>query len=132
MKPPRAKSTIFKAIVALLFLLFAYVQLNDPDPLIWFSIYLVVAIFSIASIFRKIPGLLLYGFGIVLLFYASMHFEYFIEWLMSEDKGDLFGEMKEDKIYLEGTREFLGLVIALAALTWIAVQQKTHPVENGF
>jgi hypothetical protein len=108
------------------------VQLNDPDPFIWVSIYLVIAIFSLVSIFRKIPRLLLYGFGIVLLFYASMHIEYFIAWLMSENKSDLFGEMKEDKIYLEGTREFLGLVIALAALAWIAVQQKTHPVKNGF
>ena len=132
MKLPGTKSTLFKAIAALVFLLFAYVQLNDPDPFIWVAIYLITALFFVVSIFRKIPRLLLYGFAIVLLFYATMHVEYAIEWLMSENKGALFDEMEEDEIFLEGTREFLGLLIALAAVAWIAIQQKTHPVQNGF
>ena len=30
--------------LAILFFLFAYVQLNDPDPVIWFSVYFIVAL----------------------------------------------------------------------------------------
>ncbi len=119
-------SSILNAALTLIFLLFALVQLNDPDPAIWFSIYLLTAVLCAVSIFREIPLALLYGFGLVMLFYASIHLEFAIEWLMSEDKSELFGEMQEDKYYLEGTREFLGLLIALTTLVFLIKQQKTH------
>ncbi len=108
--------TIVNIFLSLIFLLFAFVQLNDPDPVIWFSIYLLTAALCTLSIFRKIPLVLLYGFGLVLLFYAATHLEYALEWMMSDNKGELFGEMQEDKHYLEGTREFLGLLIAIFAV----------------
>lgn len=125
--------SIINVLLSLTFLLFAIVQLNDPDPVIWFSIYLLTAVLCIVSIFRKIPLVLLYGFGLVLLFYSAMHLEFAIEWIQSEDKSQLFGEMQQEKYYLEGTREFLGLVIALATLVFLIKQQKTHSLnENGF
>jgi len=119
--------TIVNLILALIFLMFAYVQLNDPDPAIWFSIYLLTAVLCGVSIFRKIPLALLYGFGLVLLFYAAMHLEFAVEWLISDNKSELFGEMQEEKYYLEGTREFFGLLIAIGALLFLIQQQKTHP-----
>lgn len=117
-------STIVNAILALIFILFAFVQLNDPDPFIWFSLYLLIAILCVASIFRKVPLALLYGFGLVLLFYAAMHLEFAIEWFLSEDKSELFGEMQKDKYYLEGTREFLGLLIVILAVAYLILQNK--------
>ncbi len=119
--------TVVNIFLALVFILFAIVQLNDPDPAIWFSIYLLTAVLCAVSIFRKIPLALLYGFGLVLLFYAAMHLEFAVEWILSENKSELFGEMQEEKYYLEGTREFLGLLIAIAALVLLVTQQKTHP-----
>jgi hypothetical protein len=65
---------------------------------------------------------LLYGFGLVLLFYAAMHLEFAIEWLMSENKSQLFDEMQNDKYYVEGTREFLGLLIALVTNIYLIFQ----------
>ncbi len=128
----QTRSLLINVLLALIFILFAIVQLNDPDPFVWFTLYLLVALFSLISIFREVPRPLLYGFGLVLLFYAAMHLEFAIEWIMSENKGELFGEMQEEKQYLEGTREFLGLLIALAALAYLIQQQKTHSrVENG-
>ena len=125
--------TVVNIFLALVFILFAIVQLKDPDPIIWFSIYLLTAVLCAVSIFRRIPLALLYGFGLVLLFYAAMHLEFAMEWMLSEDKSELFGEMQEDKYYLEGAREFLGLLIAIAALMFLIQQQKTHPrQENGF
>ena len=124
--------TVVNIFLALIFFLFAIVQLNDPDPVIWFSIYLLTAVLCAVSIFRKIPLALLYGFGLVMLFYAAMHLEFAVEWLMSDNKSELFGEMQEAKYYLEGTREFLGLLIAISALVLLITQQKTHSrLENG-
>ena len=124
--------TVVNIFLALIFLLFAIVQLNDPDPVIWFSIYLLTAVLCAVSIFRKLPLALLYGFGLVLLFYAATHLEFAVEWILSENKSELFGEMQEDKYYLEGTREFFGLLIAIAALAFLVKLQKTHSrAENG-
>lgn len=122
-------STIVNIFLALIFILFAFVQLNDPDPFIWFFIYLLTAILCTASIFRKTPLALLYGFGMVLLFYAAMHLEFAVEWLMSENKSELFGEMQKDKYYLEGTREFLGLLIAILAVTHLIFQNKKQTTK---
>jgi hypothetical protein len=133
MKHLGTSRTVVNIFLALVFILFAIVQLNDPDPVIWFSIYLLTAVLCAVSIFRKLPLALLYGLGLVLLFYAAMHLEFAVEWILSENRGELFGEMQEDKYYLEGTREFLGLLIAIAALMFLIQQQKTHPrKENGF
>ena len=116
--------TVVNIFLALVFILFAIVQLNDPDPAIWFSIYLLTAVLCAASIFRKIPLALLYGYGLVILFYAAMHLEFAMEWMLSENKSELFGEMQEDKYYLEGTREFLGLLIVILAVVYLLVQNK--------
>jgi hypothetical protein len=116
--------TVVNIFLALVFILFAIVQLNDPDPAIWFSIYLLTAVLCVASIFRRIPLNLLYGFGLVLLFYAAMHLEFAMEWMLSENKSELFGEMQEEKYYLEGTREFLGLLIVILAVVYLLVQNK--------
>ena len=116
--------TVVNIFLALVFILFAIVQLNDPDPAIWFSIYLLTAVLCAVSIFRKIPLVLLYGFGLVLLFYAAMHLEFAMKWMLSENKSELFGEMQEDKYYLEGTREFLGLLIVILAVVYLLVQNK--------
>ncbi len=124
MKRLQTRSLLINVFVALIFILFAIVQLNDPDPFVWFTLYLLVALLSLVSIFREVPRPLLYGFGLVLLFYAAMHLEFAVEWIMSENKGELFGEMQEEKQYLEGTREFLGLLIALAAVAYLIQQRK--------
>ena len=118
-------STIFNLFLFLIFFLFAIVQLNDPDPYAWFTIYLVTSILCAVSVFRKIPPPLLFGFVLVLIFYAAMHIEFAIEWFYSEDKGELFGGMKQEKPYLEGTREFLGLLIALLSLFYLIRQNQT-------
>ena len=132
MKHLGTSRTVVNIFLALVFILFAIVQLNDPDPVIWFSIYLLTAVLCAVSIFRKLPLALLYGLGLVLLFYAAMHLEFAVEWILSENRGELFGEMQEDKYYLEGTREFFGLLVAIGALLFLIKQQKTHSrAENG-
>ncbi len=124
MKQLGTAQTVVNIFLALVFILFAIVQLNDSDPAIWFSIYLLTAVLCAASIFRRIPLTLLYGFGLLIFFYAAMHLEFAMEWMLSEDKSEIFGEMQEDKYYLEGTREFLGLLIVILALIYLVYQNK--------
>lgn len=124
MKQLGTAQTVVNIFLALVFILFAIVQLNDPDPAIWFSIYLLTGVLCAASIFRRIPLTLLYGFGLLILFYAAMHLEFAMEWMLSEDKSEIFGEMQEDIYYLEGTREFLGLLIVILALIYLVYQNK--------
>ena len=51
-------------IVCVVFLLFAFVQLNDPDPYVWVAIYGLIAIFfAVVTICIIISG---YVFNLIL------------------------------------------------------------------
>jgi hypothetical protein len=101
-------------------------QLNDPDPVIWFTIYALVAIVCLLANFIKIPKSILILFLILIFLYATFHFSYLINWLQTDHKEELFGEMVYDKPYLEGTREFLGLVLTFLAILY----QVRKPVKR--
>ncbi|MEW4924012.1 transmembrane 220 family protein [Algibacter sp. 2305UL17-15] len=95
-----------------LFVVFAIIQLNDPDGILWFSIYFLVALIHLISNFKAISKFILISVIIGLLIYSAFHFSLFIEYMQTENKEEIFGEMVYKKPYLEGTREFLGLFIA--------------------
>ena len=107
---------IFNIICFLLFTLFAVVQLNDPDPILWVVIYLSVGIVCLISNHILIPKVLISLFVIGLAIYAAMHFNLFLDWLYTENKSEIFGEMIYEKPYLEASREFIGLCLAILAL----------------
>ncbi len=106
-------------IMSGIFLLFAYVQLNDPDPYVWILVYGLVAIFFAVSIFVRIPKIIVQGVILAFGLFAFYHAGYFYDWLLSNDKSELFGDMIYDKPYIEGTREFMGLLIAIGALIYL-------------
>lgn len=99
-------------ILSTLFILFALLQLNDPDGLLWFAIYFVVAAICLYHNFKSISKSFLILVIIALIAYSAFHFSLFIEYLNTENKEEIFGEMVYEKPYLEGSREFLGLLIA--------------------
>ena len=49
---------IFASVACLLFTGSAVVQLNDPDPIRWFSLYASAALLSATSMFVSVPGYL--------------------------------------------------------------------------
>lgn len=122
------KSKFVNAVLAILFFAFAYLQLNDPDPLVWFSIYGLVGLFFLIALFRGVPIFLLYLTLSGLLLFALYHLPYFYEWMSSDHKEELFGEMKQDRYYIEGTREFLGLLIAFGALLFLLRQTRLRQI----
>ena len=99
-------------ILFLLFAIFALLQLNDLDGELWFSIYLIVSLLCLYNTFKAIPKSILILSIIALMTYSAFHFSLFIDYLNTDNKEEIFGEMVYDKPYLEGTREFIGLLLA--------------------
>jgi hypothetical protein len=104
-------------LLALAFALFAAWQYNDPDPWVWASLYGFVAAVCGYALFKTLhPGVLLAGMLVCLLWGASLLPE-FIGWLRM-GAPSITGSMKAEAPHVEFTREFLGLLICLAALAW--------------
>jgi hypothetical protein len=62
---------IYSSIVFFLFSYFAYLQLNDPDPALWFTLYISVAILGLIHFFQNLPSSIIWiFFG----FYSGMAF----------------------------------------------------------
>lgn len=119
MTTTRKKSRkVINYILFIIFALFAILQLNDPDPILWSSIYGIIACTFLYANFKQIPHLFIWLAIIVLIIYAGVHFSYFMDWIQIENKNEIFGEMVYEKPYLEGTREFLGLLLAAIALLY--------------
>ena len=111
-EPLSQQKKITNFILCIVFIIFALLQLNDPDGVLWFSIYFIVALICLYNNFKPVPKHLLILTIIALLAYSTFHFSLFIDYLETENKEEIFGEMVYDKPYLEGTREFIGLLIA--------------------
>jgi hypothetical protein len=108
---------IINFLLALMFLAFAFVQVNDPDPLIWILIYGNMAVLCILAMFRMRFKIWLVASGVFYLIYASFLFPGALEWFQSPDKSLLFDDLaKMQNLYIEETREFLGLVICMVVL----------------
>jgi hypothetical protein len=104
-------------ILAVMFLAFAFVQVNDPDPLLWILIYGAMAVVCVLAAFdyssRIAMVILLVGF----LAYSILLLPGLREWLAQDDKSVLFDDIaKMQHLYIEEAREFLGLIICIVVL----------------
>jgi len=112
---------IINILLALLFALFAYFQVNDPDSISWVILYGYVAVMAGMAAFERFNlALLIPGIVIFALYFLYLT-PSIIDWFASDD--NLVGvEMTDDKPYIEKTREAFGLLMALAALIFVFVQ----------
>ena len=106
---------ITNIILTALFLLFAIVQFNDPDPYYWVAIYGAVALvsgFAVAGRYNKTAILVLAGICII---WMATLIPGVIDWI---EKGmpSITGTMKAESPHIEYLREFLGLLLILLAL----------------
>lgn len=108
--------------LALLFLVFACVQLNDPDPWSWVLLYGLTALAFLISVKRNLPkrilqaGLL--GIGIAMLLLLPD----FVNWV-EMGMPTITASMKAEAPHIELTREFLGLLITATAWYWLLKQK---------
>ena len=103
---------IVNIVLAAMFLLFAFVQINDPDPVLWILIYGSMAVFCVLAAFRyyyKAPMIILF---IALAAYSMMLIHGVREWMAQPDRSILFDDIaKMQHPYVEEAREFLGIMI---------------------
>lgn len=102
---------------ALMFMAFAALQVNDPDPILWILIYGVMAVVSVMAIFDYYNRKLMTGLTVLFAAYMIILFPGVSEWLQQDNKSALFDDvMKMEYPYIEESREFLGLLICLVVL----------------
>lgn len=116
---------IFNFVLAVMFLIFAFVQINDPDPIIWILIYGAMAVVCVMAAFEFYPRKFLIGLAVVYLLYSIYYFPGVQEWLQQDRKSDIFDNLaKMEHSYIEESREFLGLIICVTVLALQLVRSR--------
>ena len=128
------KNKTISIVLSATFLIFAYLNLNDSDPLLWVSLYVFIAMVHFLGIFNtyfpspfNLSSTWLKFYIVIslsLLAYGCFYIPDLIIWLSASDKIDLVGKMKAEKSYIEGTRELGGLFIASASMVYQYLRQK--------
>ena len=99
-----------------LFLVMAFIQLNDPDPALWVLLYLSIAILPAACFWqRRLPIFWGVSAGIAAACLA-LSFAGFVDFIRFGDYASIGGDMTAEKPYVESAREFLGTLIGVSCL----------------
>lgn len=106
-------------LVALVFLLFAYWQLNDPDWPFWVAMYGSVSVIAAWWAFGRPPRLLVYAALIVSVLWMGSLVPDLIDWI-NDGAPTIAGQMKAESPHIELTREFFGLLICSLTLAGYA------------
>lgn len=114
----KTASSIFFGIWSILFTISAYLQINDPDPFIWVSIYLIAAVMSALAAMHRYPLIPLVLIAVLCLIGSIYYFPPSVsDWIAQEwQQQDL--TMKTAS--MEESRESLGLLL-IAVVTGVAI-----------
>ena len=125
---------IFNLFLAVLFFLFAAVQLNDApgDVLFWFLVYAFVGVVSAFGAFNRYNmWVLLLGIAVV-VYELFRKFPTFAQWI-GDGMPSITGEMKATSPHIELAREYLGLIVCLGVLIFHYVRcSKIRKKETPF
>lgn len=117
---------VLNLILAALFILFAVVQYNDPDPWGWAALYLyVAAACGMAAFGKSNKIMLLIGLGVSAIWMLTLVPD-FIHWVQM-GMPTIVAHMKAEAPHIELTREFLGLVVCMTALGWQLYRLRKSP-----
>lgn len=109
--------------LSILFLSFAALQYNDPDPFIWGTYYVLIAVICF-FIFR---GKYIKWITIAALtgscIWAISYLPGVLEWF-AQGRPNIAGAMKAETPYIENMREFLGLCICILVLGFAVLKKK--------
>jgi hypothetical protein len=112
-------------LLTIMFLGFSAVQINDPDPVVWILIYGSMAAVCVMAAFKYYLTWLMIVQAIVYIGYAYTLFPSLRIWINSSDRMMLFDDFaKMQNLYIEESREFLGLMICLVVLGMYALRSR--------
>jgi len=120
---------IFNYFFCFVFIVFAALQYNDPDPYVWMPIYLYSAVLCyLAAKKRYYPKAYAIGIIVYLLYALYLFFDKtgVLDWAKEHGGENIAQTMKATKPWIEETREFFGLLILVVvlALNWIVSKRK--------
>lgn len=108
-------------------MVFAGVQLNDPDPLLWTFIYFSVAGVCVLGFFSRFYPKLTLALALVLVVYSLWFVPGVRQWLGQDNRVQLFDNVaKMEHPFIEESREFLGLWIAALTLFFYALRGRAR------
>jgi hypothetical protein len=121
----------FNIFFSVVFILFAVVQYNDPDPYLWIPIYLYPALLCYLKFIQKPISRIAYWaaflvFGVYAI-YKMFDTNGIIDWVQFHNASNIASTMKAEKPWIEESREFFGLVIILIVLGINYIQKSNHP-----
>lgn len=123
---------VLNLVLAAFFLLFAFVQINDQDPVLWILIYGIMAVACILAAFRYYYPKILLVILIAYVAYSLVFVSGVIEWLRSDNRSLLFDDLaKMQHPYIEETREFLGLYVCVIVLIMHLVSSRAKQPRMG-
>ena len=114
MKSPRSRSSprFLPLLLGMAMLAFALLQINDPDPLIWATYYAAIACACTIAAYRPLPRVVFLALAAVTAAGVVVTLPGFIDWLLNRPTSDLWAPMSASRMYIEHSRELLGLLIA--------------------
>lgn len=108
---------IFDIIIAIVFVVFAVVQWNDPDPWLWMLIYIYVALSIILFVFTDKSSLWLLV-GILFCLVLSINYVPDVLQWVEDGMPSIVASMKAESKYIELVREFFGTILALVTFSF--------------
>ncbi|MBT1711920.1 hypothetical protein KK062_27000 [Fulvivirgaceae bacterium PWU5] len=110
---------ILNFVLAVMFLIFAFLQVNDPDPVLWILVYGVMAVFCVMAMFSFYPRKALWVVLVAMLAYSIIYVPGVREWWDQPEHSALFDNVaKMEHLYIEEAREFLGLMICVIVVVF--------------
>ncbi len=101
---------LLHSLVSILFVVFAVVQWNDPDPYLWVVLYLVIAVIPIMYLKGKLNRMVLGVLTLGLFVLFGTYVPDLLSWLY-EGMPSITTSMKAGTPYIEVVRESLGLLL---------------------
>ncbi len=115
-------------LLAGLFIFFAALQYNDPDPLVWIAIYGLVALVCLRAAFERHSILLILAALAICAVELVATFPGFMEWI-NLGMPNIAETMQAEKPYIEAAREMLGLALCFAVLGYQYFQAKSRRLK---
>lgn len=112
---------ILYLVLTVMFLVFAGLQWNDPDPIHWTLGYLAIAVSCALAAFGKYPKWWLWGVTLILGIWMLFASPAFFRWVQGGFP-NIAGQMEDSRPIIEETREFGGLLIAVVVMLSIVIR----------
>ncbi|MBK0379971.1 transmembrane 220 family protein [Mucilaginibacter segetis] len=127
---------IFNLLFFVLFIFFAALQYNDPDPYLWMPIYLYSSALCYFAAKRKFyPKAYLAGIIVYAAYGAYLFFDKtgVLDWVEEHQAESMVQTMQATKPWIEESREFFGLMILIVVLSvnWIYSARVTKNAKKA-